>query len=115
MKVVPMAHPVNPHPMTTRTKRGFRLLADKLTLSATSVSALSSVPSSICAILIDPNWYHAMEEEFDALIANNTWDLIPCPVGSNVITDKWIFKYKFNSESSLERYKARWVLRSFTH
>jgi hypothetical protein len=55
-----------------------------------------------------------MEKEFAALIANNTFDLVPCPVGSNVVTGKWIFKHKFNSDGSLERYKAHWVLRGFT-
>jgi hypothetical protein len=87
-KAVPVAPPVNPHPMTTRVKRGFRLLADRLTLSATSASTLSPVPSSVRATLIDPNWHRAMEEEFTTLIANNTWDLVPRPVGSNVVTDK---------------------------
>jgi hypothetical protein len=29
-----------------------------------------------------------MEEEYDALITNNTWDLVPQTVGSNVITGK---------------------------
>jgi hypothetical protein len=29
-----------------------------------------------------------MEEEYDGLIINNTWDLIPRRVGSNVVTDK---------------------------
>jgi hypothetical protein len=105
---------VNPHPMTTRAKRGFWLPADRLTLSATSASTLSPVPSSVRAALVDPNWRRAMEEEFAAMIANNTWDLVPHPVGSNVVTGKWIFKHKFNSDSSLERYKARWVLRGFT-
>jgi hypothetical protein len=33
-----------------------------------------------------------MEEEFVALIANNNWDLVPRPVGYNIITDKWIFE-----------------------
>jgi hypothetical protein len=55
-----------------------------------------------------------MEEEFIALIAKNTWDLVPRPVGSNVVTDKWIFKHKFNFDDSLEWYKARWVLHGFT-
>jgi hypothetical protein len=29
-----------------------------------------------------------MEEEYDTLIISNTWDLVPRPVGSNVITGK---------------------------
>jgi hypothetical protein len=71
------------------------------------------VPSSVLTTLIDSNWHRAMEEEFAALIANNTWDLVPCPVGSNIVTDKWIFKHKFNSDGSLEQYKAHWVLHGF--
>jgi hypothetical protein len=55
-----------------------------------------------------------MEEEYTAVITNNTWDLVSRPVGSNVITGMWIFKHKFNSNATLEQYKARWVLRGFT-
>lgn len=55
-----------------------------------------------------------MEEEFTALQANCTWDLVPCPTGSNVVTGKWIFRHKFRSDGGLDRYKARWVLRGFT-
>jgi hypothetical protein len=95
-------------------KWGFWLLADKLTLSATSSSPLSPVPTFICVALTDPSWCRAVEEEYDALITNTTWDLVPHPVRSNVVTDKWIFKHKFNSNSTLEWYKARWVLRGFT-
>jgi hypothetical protein len=90
--------------MTTRVKRGFRLLANRLTLSITSTSTLSPMTSSVRAALIDLNWCR---------ITNNTWDLVPHPVGSNVITEKWIFKYKFNSDGSLEWYKAHWVLCGF--
>jgi hypothetical protein len=42
------------------------------------------MPSSIRVALIDSNWRRAIEEEFAALIVNNTWDLVPHPVGSNV-------------------------------
>jgi hypothetical protein len=88
--------------------------AGETSLSTTSASTLSPVPSFVRTALVDPNWRRAIEEEFAALIANNTWDLVPHPVGSNVVTGKWIFKHKFNSDDSLERYKARWVLRDFT-
>jgi hypothetical protein len=100
--------------MTTWAKCGFQIPADKLSQSATLSSTLSSVPTSVRAALIDPSCHRAMEEEYDALIANNTWELVPRLVGSNVITGKWIFKHKFNSDGTLERYKARWVLRDFT-
>jgi hypothetical protein len=100
--------------MTTRAKRGFRLFADKLTLSATSSSPLSLVPISVCTALADPSWRRALEEEYEALITNNTWDHVPCLIGSNVVTEKWIFKHKFNSDNTLEWYKACWVLRGLT-
>jgi hypothetical protein len=95
--------------MTTRAKRGFRLPADKLTLSATSSSPLSPVLTSVRVALTDPSWRRTMEEEYATLIANNTWNLVPRFVGSNVVTDKWIFKHKFNSNGTLDRYKVRWV------
>jgi hypothetical protein len=88
--------------MTTQAKQGFRLPADKLTLSATSSSPLSPVPTSVRAALTDLSWRHAMEDEYAALITNNTWDLVPRPVGSNVITSKWIFKHNFNFDGTLE-------------
>jgi hypothetical protein len=100
--------------MTMWMKRGFRLLVDKLRLPATSSSLLSSVSTSFRTVLADPSWHHDMEEEYDGLITNNTWDIVPHPVGSNIITDKWIFKHKFNSDGTVERYKGRWVLRYFT-
>jgi hypothetical protein len=40
--------------------------------------------------------------------------LVLHPHGVNVVTGKWIFKHKFNADGTLERYKARWVLRGFT-
>jgi hypothetical protein len=53
-------------------------------------------------------------EEYEAMLSNITWDLVPRPPGANVVTGKCIFKHKLKANGSLERYKARWVLRGFT-
>jgi hypothetical protein len=99
--------------MTTWVKREFWLPADKITLSSTSSSPLSPVPTSVRTTLADPSWRCVIEEEYDVLITNNIWDLVPRPFGSNVDVVKWIFKHNFNSEGTLEWYKARWVLCDF--
>jgi hypothetical protein len=75
---------------------------------------LSPIPKTSRGALADPNWRDAMQEEFTALQANQTWDLVPPPSGVNIVTGKWIFRHKLNPDGTLDRYKARWVLRGFT-
>jgi hypothetical protein len=48
--------------------------------------------------------------EYEALLSNNMWDF-KHKFKADVVTDKWIFKHKFKEDDSLDRYKARWVLR----
>lgn len=55
-----------------------------------------------------------MALEFDALQRNRTWRLVDRPPGANVVSGKWVFCHKLNPDGSLERYKARCVVRSFT-
>jgi len=52
--------------------------------------------------------------EYAALLKNHTWDFVPRPLRANIVSGKWIFKHKVPSNVSLERYKARRVLHSFT-
>jgi hypothetical protein len=100
---VPTPVVVNNHPMATQAKAGFRVSA------AFTTAAISPKPTSVRQGLADPLWHRAMEEEFQALASNNTWELVPLPLCAHVITGKWHFRHKFHVDGSLERYKVRWV------
>ena len=67
------------------------------------------LPRNPILALQDPNWKQAMNEEFEALINNKTWDLVPRPPNVNVIHSMWIFTHKENSDGTFARYKARLV------
>ena len=99
----------NDHAMRTHAKSGFWMPPRPLLHAA----PLSPVPKTYRSALADPNWRAAMEE-FRALQQNSTWELVPRPPQANIVTGKWIFKHKFQADGSLERYKARWVLRGFS-
>lgn len=106
---IPAIH--NDHTMVTRGKAGFRQPKQAFDLQ---VDTLSPLPKTYRGALADPNWREAMIEEFSALQTNNTWDLVPPPPGVNIVTGKWVFRHKLHPDGTLDRYKARWVLRGFT-
>jgi hypothetical protein len=79
-----------------------------------SVTQASSVePSSHIGAMKHPLWHRAMQEEFDALIKNKTWHLIPPRASLNVIDSKWVFKLKHKPDGSIDRYKACLVAKGF--
>jgi hypothetical protein len=83
--------------MVTRRAAGVLRALDRLILSATSSPTLPQVPTTLRGALADPQWRRAMEEEYEALQANHTWDLVPRPHGANVVTGKCIFKLKLHA------------------
>ena len=59
-------------------------------------------------------WIQAMDDEMDSLNKNKTWDLVELPEGRKPVTSKWVFKKKYKSDGTLERFKARLVARGFS-
>ncbi|GKD79850.1 ribonuclease H-like domain-containing protein [Tanacetum coccineum] len=62
----------------------------------------------------DPHWYRAMLDEYNALIKNNTWILVPRPSDANIVRSLWLFQHKYNADGTLNRYKARLVANGST-
>nr|GFB13566.1 ribonuclease H-like domain-containing protein [Tanacetum cinerariifolium] len=76
---------------------------------ACHVSPISQLPKSYTYAFNDPHWYRAMLDEYNALIKNKTWILVPRPHNVNIFRCLWIFRHKYNTDGSLNRYKARLV------
>ena len=55
------------------------------------------------------DWLGAMNREYDSLIKNGTWDLVPRPPNVNIIGSRWVFTIKRNEHGEPVRYKARFV------
>lgn len=53
-----------------------------------------------------------MQEEYDSLVKNDTWSLVPLPSGRRAISSKWTYKVKPTLRPPHARLKARLVARS---
>ena len=52
----------------------------------------------------DSRWVEAMNEKMWALCKNKTWDLVRHSPHKKAIGCRWMFKVKFNADSSINRY-----------
>jgi hypothetical protein len=59
-------------------------------------------------------WKNAMEAEYESIMKNNTWELTELPKHKKPIGCKWIYKPKFKSDGSIDKYKARLVEKGYS-
>ncbi|GJV10143.1 ribonuclease H-like domain-containing protein [Tanacetum coccineum] len=90
---LPITQPHEPIPLTS--------LLNHVRTPRNSLHGHSSKP--------DPNWSNAMYDEYNVLVKNGTWILIPRPSNVNLNRSMWLFKHKFHPNGMLSRYKARLV------
>ncbi|CAI7836952.1 unnamed protein product [Closterium sp. NIES-53] len=56
-----------------------------------------------------------MDRELKALQERNTWKVVPIGVARNktILTGKWVFRVKTKADGTIDKFKARWVVRGF--
>ena len=59
-------------------------------------------------------WRDAMMEEYQSIIKNDVWDIVPRPKGKYVVTSKWIYRIKHVADGSIDNHKERFVARGFS-
>ena len=45
-------------------------------------------------------------EEYNSIMQNDVWEVVPRLEGKSVVTSRWIYKVKFAADGSIEKHKA---------
>ncbi|KAL5567379.1 hypothetical protein UlMin_030543 [Ulmus minor] len=106
-------HPLPTHSMTTQAKNHIHKPITKLNLHTQLSTSTNIEPTTVTKAIKDPKWRHVMSDEYDALVRNGTWELVPPTLSQNIVRCKWIFRIKRNSDGSIDRFKAHSVAKGF--
>ena len=60
-----------------------------------------------------PYWKEAINDEVESILQNHTWELVDLPPSSKPLGYKWIFKKKMKADGSIDKYKARLVIKGY--
>lgn len=101
------------HSMITRHRlRDDPTFGREMALISSTVVVLE--PKTFCTVVKGPCWVTTMEEEYQALLDNQTWRLVPRPSSVNVVGSKWVYKLKYKEDGTLDRFKAWLVAQGYT-
>ncbi|CAL5377981.1 unnamed protein product [Camellia sinensis] len=61
----------------------------------------------------DQKWIAAIKEELKMIEKNQTWELVDRPKHKKAIGVKWVYRTKLNPDGSINKYKARHVVKGY--
>jgi len=61
-------------------------------------------------------WKDFMAKDYESIMKNNAWDVVPTSKGKSMVTSKWLFNIKHGvTHGIIEKYKARLMAQGFSH
>ncbi|KAF3666872.1 hypothetical protein FXO37_10327 [Capsicum annuum] len=57
--------------------------------------------------------WHEFSSEIDSILSNHTWELVNLPPENKPLGSKWIFKRKMKTDGTIDKHKARLVVKGF--
>ena len=70
-------------------------------------------PAGFEEAIEDEKWQAAMQDELNMIEKNNTWELVDRPSHKKPIGVKGVYKTKLNLDGSINKYKARLVVKGY--
>ena len=58
-------------------------------------------------------WKKAIHSEIDSILQNHTWELVDLLPSCKPVSSKWVFKRKRKVDGSINKYKARLVIKGY--
>ena len=55
-----------------------------------------------------------MVKEYQSIINNDVWKIVPRPKDKSMVSSKWIFKTKHSTNGSIDKYKAIFIAHGFS-
>ena len=75
---------------------------------------VQSEPGTFEEVVKHQVWKDVMNEEYESIMRNDVWDVVPRLKEKSVVTSKWLYKIKHGADGSAENFKPRFVARGFS-
>jgi hypothetical protein len=103
---------------TRRTRSYFKepplaLTATKLFLPMHLFLVQPSYPQYYGEATRNPFWEFAMQDEYNSLLENHTWDLVPLPSEMKLFRCIWVYKTNNTMDGHISKYKVMLVAKGF--
>ena len=71
-------------------------------------------PDTFANVLGHLEWDVAMKEEYNSLLANDTWDLVSLPKGTKLVRCEWVYRKKYGPDGKVDKHKDKLVAKGFS-